>query len=101
MLIYVACGMLVPQTGIEPTAPALEAQNFNHWTTRKAPILLFWTNTFYYFFGEKQYLLGVVHIYLMLLCQVLSLALFHFVPGSILFQAPKAQLWLQHLKQSL
>ena len=29
-----ACGILVPQSGIEPTLPALEAQNLNHWTTQ-------------------------------------------------------------------
>ena len=28
-----ACGILVPQTGIEPAPPALEAQSLNHWTT--------------------------------------------------------------------
>ena len=28
----------LPQPGIEPMAPAAEAQNLNHWTTREAPI---------------------------------------------------------------
>ena len=28
-----ACGILVPQPGIEPTSPAVEAQSLNHWTT--------------------------------------------------------------------
>ena len=32
-----ACGILVPQPGIEPTSPAVEAQNLNHWTTSKVP----------------------------------------------------------------
>ena len=31
-----ACGILVPQTGIELTEPpALQAQHLNHWTTRE------------------------------------------------------------------
>ena len=30
----VACGILVPQLGIEPTSPALQGGFFNHWTTR-------------------------------------------------------------------
>ena len=30
-------GILVPQSGIEPVAPAVEVQIFNHWTTREAP----------------------------------------------------------------
>ena len=30
-----ACGILVPQPGIKPTLPALEAQCFNHWTIRE------------------------------------------------------------------
>ena len=29
-----ACGILVPQTGIKTVPPALEAQSLNHWTTR-------------------------------------------------------------------
>ena len=31
-LCHVACGVLVPQPGIKPTAPALEVQGLNHWT---------------------------------------------------------------------
>ena len=34
-----ACGILVPQPGIEPVSPAMEAQGPNHWTTREAPYL--------------------------------------------------------------
>ena len=30
---HMACGILVPQPGIEPGAPALEAWSLNHWTT--------------------------------------------------------------------
>ena len=32
-----ACGILVPQPGIEPMPPALEVQSLNHWTTRGVP----------------------------------------------------------------
>ena len=32
-----ACGILVPQPGIEPAPPALEGWILNHCTTRKAP----------------------------------------------------------------
>ena len=34
---YVACGILVPRPGVEPTPPALEAQSFNHWTAKEIP----------------------------------------------------------------
>ena len=30
-----ACGILVPQPGIEPVPPEVEAKSPNHWTTRK------------------------------------------------------------------
>ena len=39
-LATVACGSLVPQPGIEPVLPALEAQNLNHWTAREVPAVL-------------------------------------------------------------
>ena len=32
-----ACGILVPQPGVGPVTPALEAQSLNHWTTREVP----------------------------------------------------------------
>ena len=32
--------MLVPQPGIEPGPPALEAQSLNHWTTWEVPGIL-------------------------------------------------------------
>ena len=32
-----ACGILVPQPGIEPVPPAVEAQSLKHWTTREVP----------------------------------------------------------------
>ena len=31
MLHHMACGILVPQPGIEPVSPALKAQSLNHW----------------------------------------------------------------------
>ena len=37
----VVCALLVPQLGIEPTAPAGAAQNINCWTTRQVPRLNF------------------------------------------------------------
>ena len=33
----VACRILVPQPGIEPVSPALEARSLNHWTAREVP----------------------------------------------------------------
>ena len=35
-----ACGILVPPPGIEPTPPVVEARSLNHWTTRE--VLDFW-----------------------------------------------------------
>ena len=34
-----ACGILVPQPGIEPTPLAVEAWSLNHWTAREVPFL--------------------------------------------------------------
>ena len=34
-------GTLVPQPGIEPAAPAVEAQSSNQWTAREVPELEF------------------------------------------------------------
>ena len=36
-----ACGILVPQPGIEPVPLAVEVQSPNHWTTRKFPDKIF------------------------------------------------------------
>ena len=33
-----ACGILVPQSGIEPVPAALVVQSLNHWTTREVPL---------------------------------------------------------------
>ena len=35
---HAACGILVPQPGIEPVPPAVEAQSLNHWTAREVPL---------------------------------------------------------------
>ena len=32
-----AFGILDPQPGIKPVAPAVEAQSLNHWTAREVP----------------------------------------------------------------
>ena len=39
----VLCGILVPQQGIRPMPPALEAWSLNHWTTREVPPHTFFT----------------------------------------------------------
>ena len=36
-LHHVACGILVPQPGIEPILLALGTWSLNHWTTREVP----------------------------------------------------------------
>ena len=36
-LCHATCGILVPQLGIEPVLPALEAQGLNCWTAREVP----------------------------------------------------------------
>ena len=38
---HVACGMLVPQPGIEPTPLAMKAQSLNLWTAGEFPRLVF------------------------------------------------------------
>ena len=38
---HMACRTLVPQPGIEPTSPAVEAQSPNHWTTRDVSTYVF------------------------------------------------------------
>ena len=36
-LLCRACGILVPQSGIESAVPALEAQSLKHWIARELP----------------------------------------------------------------
>ena len=40
-------GILVPQAGVEPMPPALEAQSLNHWTTREVCLLRIFMYIFY------------------------------------------------------
>ena len=40
-LCHMACGILVPQPGIEPTPPELEASSLNYWTAREVPLRYF------------------------------------------------------------
>lgn len=35
-----ACGILVPQPGIEPGSSAVKAQSYNHWIAKESPIIL-------------------------------------------------------------
>ena len=37
---HAACGILVPQPGIEPESPALEVRSLNQWTTREVRNIL-------------------------------------------------------------
>ena len=36
-----ACGLLVPQPGIEPVPPAVETWSLKHWMAREVPIYVF------------------------------------------------------------
>ena len=38
---HVACGILVPQPGMEPEPHAVGARSLNHWTAREVPAILF------------------------------------------------------------
>ena len=38
---HAACGILVPQPGIEPMPPIMEVQSLNHWIARETPTLHF------------------------------------------------------------
>ena len=42
----IACGILVPQPGIEPEPLALEVPSLNPWTARKVPMAGFLTSDF-------------------------------------------------------
>ena len=43
---HMACGILVPQPGIEPVPPVVEAWSPNHWTAREFPCKFFSKNIF-------------------------------------------------------
>ena len=57
-----ACGTLVPQPGIEPMPPALEAQSLNHWIAGKSP-LIYVLNFFPFYFAlsidKKLFKVGI------------------------------------------
>ena len=38
---HAAYGILVPRPGIEPTPPAVEAWNLNHWTAKEVQAYVF------------------------------------------------------------
>ena len=46
----VACGILVPQSGIEAAPPAAEAQSPNLWTAREVLVIHIYTLFFIVFF---------------------------------------------------
>ena len=41
IILFLACGVLVPQTEIKPMPPAIEAQSLKHWTPREIPQSIF------------------------------------------------------------
>ena len=67
------CGILVPQPGIEPPPPALEAQSLNHWAAKEVPHLNF------FFFFKVFYLILFIYLFIYLFLAVLGL---RFVRGS-------------------
>ena len=38
---YLACGILVPQPGVEPMHPTVKARSLNHWITVEVPMVAF------------------------------------------------------------
>ena len=50
-----ACGILVPQPGIEPEPPALAMQSLNCWTTREVPRQGFWSNFFFFLRNGREW----------------------------------------------
>ena len=51
---HIACGILVPQPGIEPLSPELEAWSLNHWALREVPLPR-------YFYGSLSFFLSLSH----------------------------------------
>ena len=49
-----ACGILVPQPGMEPAPPAVEVQSLNHWTTREVPDFIVFKCISYMTEGKMQ-----------------------------------------------
>ena len=57
-----ACRILVPQPGIPPTPPALEAWSLNHWSTREVPIqyILIYCSVLGTVLGVKDSMVGKI-----------------------------------------
>ena len=57
-----ACGILVPQPGIAPAPPALEAQTLNQWTAREVPHCIFYDfDYFFYIFNYAKHIFYSLH----------------------------------------
>ena len=46
--------ILVPQPGIEPVPPAVEARSLNHWTTREVPGMILNSQFVYHYLGSVE-----------------------------------------------
>ena len=44
-----ACGILVPQPGVEPMPPKVEAWSLSHWTAREVPVNVCFNERVFYF----------------------------------------------------
>ena len=58
---HAACGILVPQPGIEPVPPTVEVRCLNHWTAREVPLLSslaqwFHSHVFFFLWFFKYFL---------------------------------------------
>ena len=53
-----ACGILVPQPGIEPALLAFKAQSLNHWTAREVFLLGRYQEGIYYVPGDTFFFLA-------------------------------------------
>ena len=58
---HVACGILVPQPGVEPAPPAVEVQSLNHWTTKEVPDFIVF-KCVSYMTEEKCKRLAYIHV---------------------------------------
>ena len=53
-LVLTACGIWVPQLGIEPIPWAVRAQSPNHWTAKEFSVVIFSTTCQPHFSGSKK-----------------------------------------------
>ena len=68
---HAACGILVPQQGIEPVPPAWDVQSLNHWTATEVPHHTILTDNF------------LVHLFVCHPCpQNVNCFVLHYVPSS-------------------